>query len=476
VSTSPIDAFSDLLPASHISTDEHDLCFYGQDASKEFEGRASLVLFPRSTEDVQQILRRANERSVPIVPSGGRTGYSGGATATRGEVVLSLERMRKVFSLDPVSRVLHCEAGITTEAVAEAARAVGLYYPVDFASRGSSQLGGNIATNAGGIRVVRYGSTRDWILGLTVITGRGERLDLNGPLVKNQTGYDLRSLFIGSEGTLGIVTEAYVRLTDPPPATDRALCAIDDAELAMLLMQRLRAARIDIHVIEYFERSGLELVLKAQKQLRDPFAAPHPAYLLLEVEAASPPEKFHGLLLEAMEQTDIRDVVLAQSEKQRSDLFALRERISESIRTLAVPHKNDIAVPLNQIQTFLTKLRLLTQEQFRDVAVVVFGHIGDGNLHLNYLKPDALKPKCFFEQCRAFDQEVFALVQKLQGSISAEHGVGLLKKPYLHFSRTPAEIALMRSLRAVFDPQGILNPGKLVDPSSSEGHDATPSA
>ncbi len=463
MTTPLIEAFADLLPASHSSTSEHDLRFYGQDASKEFQGRAGLVLFPRSTDEVQRIVRRANERNIPLIPSGGRTGYSGGATATHGEVILSLERMRRIFSLDPIGRVLHCEAGLTTEAVAEAAHAAGLYYPVDFASRGSSQLGGNIATNAGGIRVVRYGSTREWILGLTVITGSGERLDLNGPLVKNQTGYDLRALFIGSEGTLGVVTEAYVRLTDPPPSTERALCAIDGADQAMALMQQIRSAGFTIHVIEYFERNGLELVLKAQKQLRDPFTTPTSAYLLLEVEAVAPADRFSNFLLKEMEDGRVRDVVLAQNDKQRGELFALRERISESIRTLAVPHKNDISVPLCQIPRFLEDLRALHHAQFNGVELVVFGHIGDGNLHLNYLKPEGLEADTFFERCRKFDQEVFACIQRYQGSISAEHGVGLLKKPYLHFSRSAAELSLMRALRTVLDPRSILNPGKLID-------------
>ncbi len=456
--------FKAALNADSVLSDAQDLDFFGKDSLKQFAAAPSLILLPRTTEEISRVIAICNQHNVAIVPSGGRTGYSGGATASNGEVILSLQRMNRVLALNPVERSMHCQAGVTTEAIQDKAREAQLFYPVDFPSRGSSCIGGNVATNAGGVRVVRYGSTREWILGLTVVTGAGEVLNLNGSLYKNQSGYDLRSLMIGSEGTLGVITEVIVRLTTAPLSSSFALCAIAGTAQALELMRQMRSAGLVINLIEYFERDALDLVIE-HAGLSDPFKSKYPAYLALEVETAGQAEleRFHVELANALESGKVSDTAIAQSSQQAAQLLALRERISESLNKAHVPHKNDIALPLSQVPAFVTKLREIQGSWPEKFEIVVFGHIGDGNLHLNVLKPEKMSQEQFFESCAALDHKIFAAVQQHSGTISAEHGIGLLKKPYLHYTRAPTEIALMKQLKAVLDPRGILNPGKIFD-------------
>lgn len=453
-------AFQTMLPPDAVTADPGELRHYGKDSCKEFASSAAVALFPRNENEVAEIVRYAARHRLPIVPSGGRTGYSGGATATQGEVVVSLERMRRIIDVDPVGMTLRCEAGATTENVQQAAARAGLYYPVDFASKGSSHIGGNLATNAGGIRVVRYGSTRDWVLGLRVVTGAGEVLDLNGALYKNQSGYDLRQLFVGSEGTLGVITEATLRLTVPRRASRTALFSVLDAGKAAEMLQQLRRDGLTVEVFEYFERDALELVV-AHASLRDPMSQAYPAYLLLEVEDWPGVE---AALVRCLELDLAKDAILAGSLEQAAQLFAYRELISESIARAATPHKNDISVPIPALPGFLVELRGMLAENYRDYRVVVFGHLGDGNLHINVLQPSNMPPEEFAEAVARLDGELFALVARHRGSISAEHGVGLLKKPYLRFSRAAGEVELMRGIKRLFDPAGVLNPGKVFDP------------
>ncbi|MBN8551219.1 MAG: FAD-binding oxidoreductase [Deltaproteobacteria bacterium] len=419
---------------------------------------------PGTVEEIKKILAICNQNKIALVPSGGRTGYSGGATAEHGEVIISLARLHKIKSVDVSDRTMVCEPGVTTEAVRLEAAKHGLFYPVDFASKGSSHIAGNVATNAGGIRVIRYGNTRDWVLGLKVITAAGEELALNGALYKNATGYDLRNLFIGSEGTLGIITEVTLKLTSPPKDFTTALCGISDAAACLQLLRALRSAGCTVNVIEYFERNALELVV-AHAGLLDPFRAAHAAYVLLEVETEFPAqrERFAELMLELVESKVLADAVVAESQKQQQNLMALRERISETIGRQHVPHKNDIAVPVSSLPQFLSAFRECLRANFPNFELIIFGHVGDGNLHVNILKPKGMDEKTFFAACDQVDTKTFEVVQKFNGTISAEHGVGLLKKPYLHFTRSAQEIELMKKIKRLFDPNGILNPGKIFD-------------
>lgn len=455
---------SEAFPEDIVLRAAEDLQYYGKDSSREFAPRPSVILMPKSEAQVSEILRFCNARGLPVVPSGGRTGYSAAAMATQGEVVLSLARMNRILEVNEWEQTLRCEAGATTEAIRTKAAEHGLFYPVDFASKGSSHIGGNIATNAGGIRVIRYGNTREWVLGLRAVLASGEIVDLNGSLWKNATGYDLRNLLIGSEGTLGVVTEATLRLTSSPKTSTLALCAIDGPAASLEILKALRSAGFTITLIEYFERNALELVVRSTG-LGDPFQGASAAYTLIEAETvgSTEEERYKTAVMKLIEDGIVADAVVAESQKQYQSLLGLRERISESIGKEFVPHKNDIAVPISKIPEFVREYRAEIQRNFPSFGLIVFGHIGDGNLHLNLLKPEHMSSEEFFRICAEADQKTFALVQKLRGSISAEHGVGLVKKPFLHFSRSAEEIQLMRQVKAAFDPKGILNPGKIFD-------------
>lgn len=456
--------FSDKLGSAKVSADRDILQSHARDWCKEFKGQASCILFPDSEQDIVEIIQLARAHKISIVPSGGRTGLSGGATATQQEAVVSCERLNKILSSNAAARLICCESGVTTYRVQEAAENMGLYFPLEFASQHSSQIGGNIATNVGGIHVVRYGNIRDWVLGLRVVTGAGEVLDLNGSLVKNQTGYNLCSLMIGSEGTLGIITQATLGLTTKPADKIRVICALDSYTRILELLERVRDSFSSMSAFEYFSRLGLEYVLK-HSQLRDPFDQSYPHYVLveIEVESLSFQDQIEDAFFHMLEEGLIPYVLISQNSKQARELLELRERIGEVLASHYLPHKNDISVPVENSCDFLAKLETLCSQEYQSLDVVVFGHIGDGNFHINIVKPETWDTEKFSEYCHKADSVLFDLVRSFSGSISAEHGVGLLKKDFLHFSRSAAEIQIMKNIKSLFDPDRILNPGKIFD-------------
>jgi FAD/FMN-containing dehydrogenase len=447
------------LPSLRLLTGASDLEHYGRDWTRRWTPAPLAVALPASVEEVQAIVRWAGEHGVALVPSGGRTGLSGGAVAAQGELVLSLERMNRVLGFDPIDRTLTVQAGITLQAVHEAARSHELIYPVDFAARGSCSIGGNIATNAGGIRVIRYGNTREWIAGLKLVAGNGELLELNRGLIKNSSGYDLRHLAIGSEGTLGVVVEATLRLADPPPPSQVMLLALPDMAALMQVFALFRA-RLKLQAFEFFTDVALRHVLAhgAQRAID----GDHPLYVVTEFDAAD--EAAQDAALAAFEQGVnegwIADGVIAQSEAQAAALWRLREGITESLAPHK-PYKNDISLRIGALPAFLGEIQALLGREYPHFEVVWFGHIGDGNLHINVLKPEGLADADFIAQCEHVTKLLAGALQRHGGSISAEHGIGLVKKPYLESTRSAAEIALMRGVKQVFDPRGILNPGKV---------------
>lgn len=444
----------------YVLDDQESLEKYGQDWSRLFIASASVVIRPANTFEVSEIVKYANEHQLPVVPSGGRTGLSGGAVATNDEIVLSLERLNQISNFNEIDQSVSCGAGVITEQLQKFAEENGLYYPVDFASAGSSQIGGNIATNAGGIKVLRYGLTRDWVLGLTVVTASGKILKLNNGLVKNATGYDLRHLMIGSEGTLGIVTEAEMQLTKPPIEPTVILLGLNGLNDISSLLVHFQS-KLDLLAFEFFSQQALDKVL-AHRDLKKPFADNHNFYVLIEFEASS--EQLMDQALEAFEEAAenewLTDGIISQSQQQANELWQYREGISESISHYP-PYKNDIAVKPSQVGEFLTQVDQFVTNNYPDFENIWFGHIGDGNLHLNILKPADLDLETFKQQCTDANPEIFKILQLFNGSISAEHGVGLLKKPYLNFSRSDEEITIMKSIKSLFDPNNILNPGKL---------------
>ena len=449
------------FPADFLSRDPDELEEYGRDWTRVYAPAPSALALPRTTEEVATLLALCHAERMPIVPSGGRTGLAGGAVAKDGEIVLSLARMRRIDAVDLLGSTVRVQAGAITEAVHHHAAQHGLTWPVDFASKGSSQVGGNIATNAGGVNVIRYGTTRQWVLGLQVVTARGQVLELNGALEKNNTGVDLRQLFIGSEGILGVITEATLKLTRLPRKHSVLLFAVRDLAAVLSLFRDARRAPLTLSAYEFFTDRCIARVLR-HRQLRPPFSGAYPCYVLMEVEDADD-EQLEAWFATLLERALIEDGTLAQSGSQAAELWALREGISESISATTVAHRNDIALPVAALEPFCAELQAFFAATYPGWEIALFGHIGDGNLHVNVIKPDALDKASFVARTSQADHAVFALVRKHGGSISAEHGIGLLKKPYLGYSRSEAELALLAELKRVLDPHQILNPGKVID-------------
>ncbi|MFI8716543.1 FAD-binding oxidoreductase [Stenotrophomonas sp. NPDC077464] len=448
-------------PGLRLTTEPAELEHYGRDWTRRWTPAPLAIALPGSVEEVQAILRWASAQGVAVVPSGGRTGLSGGAVAANGELVLSLERMNKALAFDAVDRTLTVQAGTALEAVHNAALEHGLIYPVDFAARGSCSIGGNIATNAGGIRVIRYGNTREWIAGLKVVTASGDLLELNKGLIKNSSGYDFRQLLIASEGTLGVIVEATLKLTDPPPASNVMLLALPSFEVLMQVFAAFRE-RLQLQAFEFFTDRALEHVLAHGAQA--PFAEVHPFYVVTEFAADDEAQEAAAMAAfeTCMEQGWVSDGVISTSDAQAAQLWRLREGITEAVARYK-PYKNDVSVRISAMPAFMARTQALIGDAYPHFDVVWFGHIGDGNLHINVLKPDATDDAQFLQQCEHVTKLLAQVLKEFEGSISAEHGIGLVKKGYLDSTRGEAEIALMKAVKRAFDPQGLLNPGKVFD-------------
>ncbi len=454
-----------IVGADHVVGDGDELLRYGTDRTTRWRPAPLAAVLPRSSAEVQAIVQLANRERIPIVPSGGRTGLSGGAVATRGELVLALDRMRRIVEVNAEDATLTCEAGAVTAQVQAAAQTAGLYYPVDFASAGSSQIGGNIATNAGGIRVLRHGMTRDRVLGLTVVTGAGELLHLGRGLVKDNTGYDLRQLFIGSEGTLGVICGATLGLAPPPPPTAVLVLGAPTLTALPAVLAAFRR-RCRLAACEFFSEAALARVIERHGLAR-PFAAATPYYALVEVELAGETDLDQALqVFETLRDAGVAsDGVLAHSAAQARDLWRLREEISDTLAPWQ-PHKNDIAVRSSRLPAFIARAEALFAVRFPAVEVVWFGHLGDGNIHVNALQPATWSGEQFQALGATISQALGALVEEFGGSISAEHGIGLLRKDLLRHTRNAEEIRLMRALKTLVDPNHIMNPGKIFDPDA----------
>ena len=455
-----IDELKTLVEPGKVLTDADSLNAYGKDWTKHFAPAPSAIVFPKSIEQVQAIVRWANAHKVALVPSGGRTGLSAAAVAANGEVVVSFDYMNQILEFNEMDRTAVCQPGVVTAQLQQFAEDKGLYYPVDFASAGSSQIGGNIGTNAGGIKVIRYGMTRNWVAGMKVVTGKGDVLELNKDLIKNATGYDLRQLFIGAEGTLGFVVEATMRLERQPTNLTALVLGTPDFDSIMPVLHAFQD-KLDLTAFEFFSDKALAKVL-GRGDVPAPFETDCPFYALLEFEATTEERAEQALATfeHCVEQGWVLDGVMSQSEQQLQNLWKLREYISETISHWT-PYKNDISVTVGKVPAFLKEIDAIVGEHYPDFEIVWFGHIGDGNLHLNILKPDAMDKDEFFGKCATVNKWVFETVQKYNGSISAEHGVGMTKRDYLEYSRSPAEIEYMKAVKAVFDPNGIMNPGKI---------------
>ena len=447
----------DFLSESQILKDPKSLEFYGRDWIHLYPSKPSLVVFPQTTEETALLIKWARKHQTKLVPSGGRTGLSGAATASQLEIVVSFEKMKQLIEWNEAEETLTVEAGCITKDVQKWAQERGFFFPVSFAAEGSSQIGGNIATNAGGVHVIQYGSIRKWVRGLEIVTGKGEVLHLGRHLIKDSAGYNLLHLFIGSEGTLGFITKVTLAVASPPAALSVFLLAV--SQLSDLIEIYSRFKKIPLHAFEMMTDLALHYVQQTGKNI--PLSKKSSYYVLMEIEE-SYQDKALSIFEKLMEEGKIADGTLSQSTEQAQEIWALRENISESIAPYK-PYKNDIAVRISKLPEFLAQTSSLLQKEYPEYKVVWFGHIGDGNLHINILKPENVTKDEFIKNCERVNQLLFSKIQEFGGTISAEHGVGLLKKPYLHYTRSMEEINYMREIKKIFDPDGIMNPGKIFN-------------
>ena len=426
------------------------------------------MALPGNTDEVAAVVRAcvaAGVAGVPMVPQGGNTGLCGGATPQGGEVVVNLRRMNRIRGIDADNNSITVDAGCTLHAVQEAAKAADRLFPLSLAAEGSATIGGNLATNAGGVQVLRYGNARELTLGIEVVLADGRIWNGLRALRKDNTGYDLKHLFIGAEGTLGLITAATLKLFPLPRAQATAWVAVPDPAAAVSLLGRLRdAAGDNVTAFEIVGRAGLELVLRHIPNARDPLPGKPAWQVLIELSGAR--DDLSATLEQALQEAAadglVDDAALAASEAQTAALWALRENVSEAQKIEGVSIKHDIAVPVSRIAEFIARADLALAAAFPAVRIVCFGHIGDGNLHYNQSKPDAQSNSEFIEQTEAVNRIVHDLVHQLGGSISAEHGLGQLKREEVLRYKSATEMDMMRAVKQALDPRGLMNPGKLL--------------
>ncbi len=460
--------FAALVPPGQALSAPADQAAYLTEWRDRWTGKAALVLRPGTTEAVAAIVRLAAETRTALVPQGGNTGLVGGQIPddSGDQIVVSLTRLNRIRAVDPAGQTLTAEAGVTLKAVQDAADDAGLLFPLSLAAEGSATIGGNLSTNAGGTAVLAYGNARDLALGLEIVLSNGEIWNGLRTLRKDNTGYDLKNLFIGAEGTLGLITAASLKLFPRPVAKATIFAATPSARGALAALSKLRAlAPGTVTTFELMPRFGLDLVLAATPQARDPLSQPSPWYVLAEISTQSSPgfaAAVEHALAAILESGEFTDAALAASSAQAAAFWHLREAMSEAQKIAGGSIKHDIAVPVASVPDFL-------DAALQEVARIVpgcrpcpFGHLGDGNLHFNISQGEGADTAAFLARRADLNAAVFALVAKFGGSISAEHGIGIDKRAMLPSVKSAVELGLMRQVKAMLDPHGIMNPGKVL--------------
>ena len=452
-----------------FTTDEAEMAPALSERRELFRGKAAALIRPASVEEVSAIMKIAHETETPIVPQGGNTGLVGGQIPFEhgGEVVLSLSRINRLRDIDTLNNTMTVDAGITLAAIQDAAAEVDRLFPLSLASEGSCQIGGNLSTNAGGTQVLRYGNARDLVLGLEVVLADGEIWNGLRGLRKDNTGYDLKQLFLGAEGTLGIITGAVLKLYPRPKATETAFVAVPDVESAVALLRLAEGLTGGlVSTFELLPRIGVEFVTRHVEGVSDPLADPSPWYVLIEVTAGTQHAGLSALLeaalTEGLEQGLLSDAAIAHTEAQRANFWRLREDMSDVQRLEGGSIKHDVSVPVSRMADFIAEASAAVKARLPDVRPVPFGHIGDGNVHFNLSQPEAMDKQAFLNLWGEMNEIVHAIARGMNGSISAEHGVGRLKRDEIAATKPAIEIELMRRLKATLDPKNILNPGKMI--------------
>jgi D-lactate dehydrogenase (cytochrome) len=458
-----------LIGTAHVLTEPGDTAAFLTDWRRRFSGKALAVLKPGSTDEVAAVVRLCSQFRIPIVPQGGNTGLVlGSVPDTSGlAIVLSLVRMNRIRAIDTINNTITVEAGCILQHVQDAATEAGRLFPLSLAAEGSCTLGGNLSTNAGGTGVLRYGNTRELCIGLEVVTPQGEIWSSLRGLRKDNTGYDLRNLYIGAEGTLGVITAAVLKLFPQPKAQMTALAAMQSADDALKLLTLAQShCGAALTGFELMSDLCLQLVAKHFPQIRQPFAQSHPQYVLLEMSDSESEEHanamLEGVITLALEQGIIIDAVAAVSIAQSQALWHLREHIPLAQAEEGKNIKHDISVPISRIGAFIRTTDALLQQNFPEVRMVTFGHLGDGNLHYNVSPPENSPGDALIAQQEQINRVVYDSVEQFGGSISAEHGVGALKREEIRHYKSAVEIQLMQTIKQALDPLHLMNPGKVI--------------
>jgi FAD/FMN-containing dehydrogenase len=458
-----------VVGAGHYADSPTDIAPYISDFRRLYHGTTPLVVFPQSTREVADIVSICDRADLAIVPHGGNTSYCGGATPDESgaQIVLSLKRINRVRRIDPANDSMIVEAGCTLAVAQAAAREANRLFPLSLGSEGTAQIGGNLSTNAGGTAVLRYGMMRDLVLGLEVVLADGRVMSTLKSLRKDNTGYDVKSLFIGAEGTLGIITAASLKLFPQPTDTATALAGVASPQRALDLLGRLRtAAGADLTTFELIPRVAVELTVRHIAGVANPLDQGTPWYVLIELTSPNPIERLANLLTEELERAAadgvVEDAMLANSIAQGLAMWKLRESVPEAQRHHGASLKHDISVPISSVPRLIEEGSALVDRLAPEGEVVSYGHMGDGNLHFNVSQRPGTDAGAFLERGAPLEHAIFDLVDRLGGSISAEHGIGRLKKHEFASRADPVELDVMHTVKRALDPKGILNPGKVL--------------
>ncbi|MFL5052450.1 MAG: FAD-binding oxidoreductase [Xanthobacteraceae bacterium] len=464
-STDLLSRFAKIVGDKYAITDPQAQLPYLTEMRDLYRGRTPMVLRPGSVEEVSRIVALANEAGTGIVPQGGNTGLVGGQLPFHDEILLSLNRLDRIREVDAASNTITCEAGVTLGRAREAAAAVDRLYPQLLPSEGTCTIGGNLSTNAGGTAALAYGIARSHALGIEVVLADGRVLNNLNKLKKDNTGYDLKNLFIGAEGTLGIITAAVLRLVPRPRAIETAFAGVASPQAALELLMLAQNRTTGVTSCEIMTRAGIEAVLRYGANCRDPLSEPHPWYVLIELSSQASTglrEVLEEILAEGHAQGLIADATVADSLEQAKAFWRVRELFGEVQRHLGGSIKHDVSVPVAAVPAFIAEANAAVTELIPGARPLPFGHLGDGNIHYNVNQPEGADKAVFLARWDDVNAVVFAVVAKFGGSISAEHGVGIMKRDLLPRVKDPVALDLMRTLKRTLDPKGILNPGKVL--------------
>ena len=465
-----LSAIEAIVGPKGLVTDDSEMAPYLEEERGLYQGQASLVVRPSSTDELAQVVKLCAEAGIPMVPQGGNTGLCGGGVPFEHgrEIILSTSRMNQIRAIDPIEFTMTVDAGVVLKTIQDTAAEQDCFFPLSLGAEGTCQIGGNIATNAGGINVLKYGNTRELVLGLEMVLPDGTVWNGMKALGKDNTGYALKQLMIGAEGTLGIITGAVLKLFPNPVETATAFCALDDVHNVTKLLRTARALSGDaVSAFELVSRFGLEITAQHIDGVSDPLDGVYPWYVLIEYSTSRPNADLRGafeqMLETAFEDGTIVDAVIAESEAQSHALWRMRESLPEAQKHEGGSIKHDVSVPVSRVPEFLDRALAAVTEAFPNVRPCPFGHVGDGNIHFNISQPVGEDKDAYIAKWDDMNRVVHDIVVDMEGSISAEHGVGRLKVDELKHYKQPIELDLMRRIKAAIDPANLMNPGKVVD-------------